>query len=121
MNPIETPYWDEDYQSLMLNECSWDSMFDLVKVGMMNMCGCQSDEAFEKLISLLELCERKDGQEWIGFEQMCEKIGESSVITHILLQYLNNAKLIEHGTSIRGAWLTDKGKECLAAYAMIQD
>ena len=118
-------YWDEEKRAFIWDGCHWDDMQGVVMNGMMGMCGCQDDEAFEKLITTLKSCDRSDFLEsgdksgWKTMEDICSEVGESDVIAHILLQYLDNMGLIEHGTSIRGAWTTSKGNECLKAYSLI--
>ena len=69
-------------------------------------CGCP-EEAISFLLELLELCPLYDNRE--PFEKLIPNEG----LQYLTLYTLDHFDLIEHGTSVRGSWLTDKGKAIL--------
>lgn len=77
-----------------------------------HFCGCGSPEAAAaavlRLLRLHPLYEhRADFEAWIADEG----------IEYFLLYWLDRNELTEHGTSVGGAWLTDRGKALLDALA----
>lgn len=73
-------------------------------------CGCGSPElAASKLQAMLSLCPFYENR--AALEQMIPDAG----VLELLLYTLDHFDLIEHGGSIGGSWLSDKGKQVLAA------
>jgi hypothetical protein len=73
-------------------------------------CGCDSPKAacraLRDLLSLHPLYEHRD-----EFEQFVPDVG----LQALLLYTLDHFDLTEHGGTVGGGWLTDKGKALLAA------
>lgn len=73
-------------------------------------CGCGNpEEAAKTLMVLLRFCPLHNHRDEL--ESMIPDVG----LRHLVLYSLENHGLIEHGGSIGGSWLTDKGKAVLAA------
>lgn len=75
-------------------------------------CGCgmpeEASRALLRLLRLHPLYENQDElQEWIPDDG----------VRYLLLYQLDRLELTEHGGSVGGAWLTDKGKAALEALA----
>lgn len=91
------------------DECSWNTVEDWLFIGILGGCGCGSSEEFGKAaVSLLEffatdILERKGS------------IYENDGFRELLAHWFDSKDLIEHGSSINGSWLTDKGKQIYAA------
>ena len=69
-------------------------------------CGCGApDEACARLLDVLRLCPLHSNRE--AFERLVPGDGWQM----LLLYSMTNYDLIEHGGSVGGSWLTDKGRE----------
>ncbi|MEU9415138.1 hypothetical protein [Streptomyces sp. NPDC048272] len=91
-----------------------DTVSHLYKIfyGDLGMCGCGNpDEAYKLIRDLLALTPLYEGSRW----QRAEELTGRGATNHIILSSLERAGLMEHGSSLNGAWLTDKGEWCLAA------
>lgn len=81
---------------------SWNSPAQYIQIEFLGLCGCgDPDAVMDYLGELLERIEQGnppegEGLDWIFF-----------------LYWADDKEFADHGTSIRGAWLTEKGKEIL--------
>lgn len=76
----------------------------------LGLCGCGNpEEAFELVRDLLRLAPFYEHR-----DEVRALIGDGAP-SHIILSTLDHADLIEHGGSIHGSWLTDKGQWYLNA------
>lgn len=75
-------------------------------IGILGGCGCGSGDLPEQAYEVL----KNFGREHLSKERFSvyDK-PEHEVIAH----WLDNKELIEHGGSIGGSWLTDRGRELL--------
>lgn len=70
-------------------------------------CGCgQFDERLALVRQILRDCPLYDNERWRTY---------STPADEWVLCLLSDADLIEHGGSVGGSWITDKGKRFLAA------
>ncbi len=74
----------------------------------MGFCGCYDDELMEDVIAVLMAFDADKPPHYSTLP-----ISGPDKYRELILHAMDNAGLIEHGTSIRGSWLTDKGKEVL--------
>lgn len=73
-------------------------------LAVLDFCGCgNAEEVGAYLLETLEMCDR---QEWPPYED-----GHRMLALYVL----DAADLLEHGTTIRCSWLTEKGREILQA------
>lgn len=81
---------------------------NLLFYGNLGLCGCGCPEdAFKLIGDLLALMPLYDDQRWVKADALIGSPGAA----HIVLSHLEeNGGLIEHGSSIGGSWLTDKGR-----------
>lgn len=97
---------------------------DFFQFEILNMCGCGCPEdSLECVQKLLTACDWRDDtlaiDEWQKKrnEVWMECVGIAHITDDPLWQFmayqLDSAGLLEHGTSINGAWTTDFGKMCL--------
>ena len=68
-------------------------------------CGCP-EQAAQGLLAILELCPLFENE---GFEQLSKLCGDKR-FAYLLVYILNNRKLLEHGGSAGGSWLTPHGE-----------
>lgn len=47
--------------------------------------------------------------------------GRENVVFEFILHTLNAVDLLEHGSNVRGSWLTDYGREMLCAFDIVGD
>lgn len=80
---------------------TWDSYEDYVAIGLCGLCGCGDQSIHEDLINILKSPD--------GVIQT-----DDSKYSMLLLHVLDHADLIEHGSSVRYSWLTEKGKKIRA-------
>lgn len=79
----------------------------------LGLCGCGNPEAAYDLVrDLLGLMPLYEDSRWRVAESLTGSIPGAH---HIVLGTMERAGLIEHGSSLHGAWLTLKGEWCLAA------
>jgi hypothetical protein len=82
----------------------------------LGLCGCGNpEEAFDLVRNLLNLTPFYEHR-----EQITELIG-TGASGHIILSALDKADLIEHGNTIHGSWLTNKGQWHRKAMATVDD
>ena len=99
------------------DECHWDNVIDYIQIGYLGFCGCGSlEENLEYIMDgLAYIDERPNGKEefneWI---ERGHKIFGNELSKSFFFYWADKEELSEHGSSIPG-WLTDKGKELLAA------
>jgi len=80
----------------------------------LHLCGCgDPDEAWETVRLILNLCPLGEG----GWRDVEDRLTPGGA--HIVLSCLTHAGLIEHGSSIRGSWITGKGRWVLARLAQL--
>jgi hypothetical protein len=97
-----------------------DAMLDhLYKVFFddLGMCGCgRPNEAYSLVRDILALAPLYEENRW----RLAETLTGGGAAHHIILSALDRAELMEHGSSLDGAWLTDKGAWCLAAMRTVE-
>lgn len=75
-------------------------------------CGCAGEGfmrgIYAKALTLVE------AQDWDGLRKEF-RLDDEPRLYYAVLMILDQFNLIEHGTSIRCSWLTEEGKEFLAA------
>jgi hypothetical protein len=80
------------------------------------LCGCgNAEEAFDLVRDLLNLAPFYEHR-----QEVAALVGTGAT-GHIVLSALDNADLLEHGGTIHGSWLTDKGEWYQKALASITD
>lgn len=77
---------------------------EFVQCGIFNFCGCGDSTRNLRYI--------KEQLEKINKGSVYE-INEDNAVFYFFLYWADKEELIEHGCSVGGSWLTDKGKEVL--------
>lgn len=79
--------------------------------GGLGICGCNQPHAAYDLVRALLVYFEQDhaDRDWRDLGRM---IGTDGAV-HLVLCLLDNAGVIEHGGTVAGAWLTDKGRAAL--------
>jgi len=84
--------------------------FTLSKLG---ACGCADEDALALIKHILGALEAGPGGGWQWPQTLTQLCGATEPVAYCLLFLLDQAKLIEHGTSMRYPWLSDLGKAYL--------
>ncbi len=101
---------DFDFTYLDENEISHPSKKSYLQTEILGFCGCGNpDSAMVFVRDILRLLEERK-----GFGEEIKKELPSDGIYYFVLYMLDNKGLTDHGGSIGGSWLSDKGKEVLA-------
>lgn len=74
-------------------------------------CGCMDGDIIKDFRDMLRFMASKNGFCW--YDELQKELKFDEKYTYALLQIATTAYLTEHGSSIRGSWLTDKGKQYL--------
>lgn len=101
--------------------------FQDIYYGDIGMCGCGRPEDIKQF--LLDLLEnhRKYRDDELSYKEMAEKRKsiiedvDSDVIFEIIFHMFEDAKILEHGSSVYGSWFTDKGKLFLKLLSEFKD
>lgn len=101
----DDPREDEDAFGFTCPEgMSYCSVREYVWLGVMGFCGCYDDALFKEFFHVMgKLWEARSNDESWHYECTSDKLQE------LILHCLNEKKLVEHGGSVRGSWLTEKG------------
>lgn len=91
-----------------------ESAKDFLFTGILDFCGCFEELIIpEKIIPVLkyikeELSKRRGWETYVK-----EDFGGDYSQVYLILHHLEKCNLIEHGTSARCSWITDKGNKVL--------
>jgi len=78
------------------------------------LCGCGDPERVHEFL-LNCMAARSDEYPNIIDVQKVQKLAaeNNEIIAEFIMHYLDSCDLIEHGSSVYGSWLTDRGKQAL--------
>jgi hypothetical protein len=114
----------EDGRLVDAEGCSHEELADLLKTDSLGMCGCGFGVSIVKRFGdiLKTIHERKELMPFRWDEgvynspeykakdaELRALCGGDEVLEEIMLQVLDKQGMLEHGTSISGSWLTEKG------------
>lgn len=98
---------DEQVFDLEVDGVSYEGASGYLWIGVLGGCGCGSaDQLAEKAVAVLKNFELKP------MDPNRFNVSED-IANELLAHWLDNKGLLEHGGSVGGSWLTDKGKEVL--------
>lgn len=82
---------------------SWQDPESWFFCGILGGCVCGSGNLEGRAIKVLELfATPHEDRKWSVYDEPADEI---------LAQWMDSKELLEHGTSIGGSWLTEKGEE----------
>lgn len=88
----------------------WATPEQWLFVGVLGGCGCGSSEEFsERAVDLLKHFGTPHDER--SLKEFFH--GDQADFWELMAHWLDSKDLLEHGGSIYGSWLTEKGEECL--------
>lgn len=103
MNYLLENYHVSDYQFQDLDYTDYKTIHELIKYKFFKLCGCCHASTYNFCWDVLNNV--SDIENTIT--------NDSWSATEFLVCYLNEIKLLEHGSGVRGSWLSDYGKDVL--------
>jgi len=76
------------------------------------MCGCGSDEPLKMIYEVLKAHDQHH-YDYDNKKKSCISACGNEASWEFILHVLDNYNFMEHGGSVYGSWLTDKGKNLL--------
>lgn len=117
---IERPNWEEinkksdeqNFEYLSDEGVSYNHVFEWAWIDQMKFCGCYSEENFTLCFDLLFDLYKASMTEGESFYYKYEDVtDEFRLRQEAFLLFFDSIDWTEHGTAVRGCWLTVKGKE----------
>ena len=114
-----------------MNEYEAERMLYDMYFNKLNLCGCGVPEyvltMIKEVLNALNRQSVKERREvlfkTLGFE--ATSLDELTTVQYgmykFILDVLDEAEIIEHGSSIHGAWLTEYGKQILEAFTLVEN
>jgi len=106
---IMSKWKDGEFLYKAENGVGYDSPKQYFGIEVMGFCGCASDYLIDvtwNIINGLYLAKKNDESWFYDYEGKKE---DYTSLQECILFILDSKEIIEHGSSIRGSWLTDKG------------
>lgn len=86
------------------------------------LCGCGCPEDVHKFLIDCMSAIRDDSDSIIDYKKVMEIItADPETVAEFVLHFLDSRELTEHGSSVYGSWLTDRGKQFLEIGPMVED
>jgi hypothetical protein len=92
------------------DDCHYDSKAEAMYFGQLELCGCGNPDDVHRLI--IECSKMFEGDKKKGIDGIMELVkSEPKVASEFIAHFLEQKNLTEHGGSVYGSWLTDRGKQ----------
>lgn len=100
------------------DDCHYSNEHQAAHYGLLGLCGCgQPEDAYNFCRDALACFDRRGcnddppTRDWINAGEALEKLIKSQpeAAAHVFAHFLNHLKLLEHGGSVGGSWLTKDG------------
>lgn len=92
-------------------DCWFPNYREYIWSHMLGFCGCSGESetyTFQILKKIYDESLKEDGSYYYEYKDVSD---HWLALQELILMILDKADLTEHGSSVRGCWLTDKGKE----------
>ena len=101
--------------------CHYDNEAAAMYFDQIGLCGCGSPgEVHQFLLDCMSAT--KETSDILDYEKIKDLIkANPDTVTQLVLHFLDSRDLTEHGGSVWGSWLTDRGKQVLEIGAMKDD
>ena len=103
-----------------------EEKFDKLYYEDLGMCGCGHVEDLQQFLVDLMIIQNGYKAGDFSYDEKAKSVKLLIQDNHeyafeFILHVLNNAEFLEHGTSVGGSWLTDKGKSFIKLYEQVQN
>ena len=99
--------------------CHYNTEAEAMYYGQIGLCGCGRPEDVHEFLILCLSAKRDDYPSLIDFKKIAEIIKDDpEVVAEFVLHFLDLRNMTEHGGSVYGSWLTDRGKQVIEAGVM---
>lgn len=103
------------------NECHYETEAEAFYFDQIGLCGCGNPEDVHKFL-LDCLSSGKDDSNIIDYKKVEKLVSENTeTVAQFVLHFLDKVSLTEHGGSVYGSWLTERGKQVLEAGVMKEE
>ena len=92
---------------------SWHDYREYVFMKLLGFCDCWDEKLYNDIFTVLKAY-RKAAQKGMLVYYDKLLVGNPDKYVELILHCLTRAELSEHGSSIRGSWLTQKGQEVVS-------
>jgi hypothetical protein len=91
--------------------CHYENEHQAAHFALLHLCGCGTPEDAFNLCRDILLCFDRRSGEWIDAKAKVVAIikDRPDDVAHTIAHLLSHLKLLEHGGSVGGSWLTDDG------------
>lgn len=104
--------------------CHYENEHKVHLHAVLNLCGCGNPvEAYNFCRDALILFDRRGNGPWIDAEEALRELiaAKPDVAAHVFAHVLTHLKVLEHGSTVGGSWLTDKGAAIVDLRAMTEE
>lgn len=101
------------------DECHYDTEAEAMYYGQIGLCGCGKPEEVHRFLleCLAATCD--DYETILDHKKVVELVkAKPEIVAEFVLHFLDDRNLTEHGGSVYGSWLTERGKQVLEAGVM---
>jgi len=96
------------------NGCHYDSESEAMYYDQIGLCGCGCPEDVHKFLLDCMSSKNENYPNLIDYKKVVELIkSQPEVVAEFVLHFLDNRGLTEHGSSVYGSWLTERGEQVL--------
>lgn len=114
--------WNEEsFEYTDTEGVSWSSPKNKFSISVMGFCGCTSDHLVDLAWNMFVALYQASKSEGSWFYDYKEKSEDYCSLQECILAILDKQEIIEHGSSIRGSWLTEKGKKMAEEYISLYE
>ncbi len=92
-----------------VNGISYENYREYFLLELCGLCGCTDSELEIDILHVFQLYAETKPGESLYYDKIFST--EPRKYVELILHILTKANLLEHGTSVRGSWITKKGKE----------
>lgn len=95
------------------DNCHYANAHQAMHYGLLRLCGCGSPEdAYNFCQTALTFFDRRGAKEWVNAENALERhiANDPATAAHVIAHLLTHLKLLEHGSTVGGSWLTTTGE-----------
>ncbi len=90
--------------------CHYDTIPEAAYGSFLELCGCGNPEDIHLVLIEILQAQRDDHESLIDIDKVAVIVEKNKdQIAEMVLHVLERANLIEHGTSVRGSWPTERG------------